>query len=236
MDLPEPMHPLQPRRNCSPHDFQPISRRFGEREQSGRARGGGIALHVGQRGCQPAAHGRSDCRRHPDPVAGSRCRRHSFTVGSRRGLRRPARQPPQPEGGRCRSSLRPSALRNSRVPGARRPAARRRHRHAVVGGAQARGPGRGADGSRDCAVGGRRSPDRQGGAVPVHAGRGQARQVKHAGGQCVARAFRCGVVAGGRRGHRRESRRISAARPDRRLDCRFHGRENRLGIRLGCAA
>jgi cation diffusion facilitator family transporter len=57
-------------------------------------------------------------------------------------------------------------------------------------------------GACDCAVGGRRGAGGQGAAVSLHAVGGQARQVEHAGGQRLARALGCGLVAGGGHRHR----------------------------------
>ena len=208
-------------------------RRRTRRPQRGRAQRGGDPQHLGQRGREHPADDDPDRRRRVREVAGPDRRRRAFAVRSGGRFRCAGRRPPRPQGRRCRSSVRPSALRDGGLARARRPAARGGRGHDLVGGGQARGARHGGAGAPRRALGGGRVAGGQGAVVSLHAAGRQAGQVEPAGGQRLARAVRRGLVAGGRPGHRRQPAGLPDPRPHRRADRRLHDRAHGLEVRLG---
>mmetsp|Transcript_39180 Transcript_39180/g.91979 ORF Transcript_39180/g.91979 Transcript_39180/m.91979 type:complete len:221 (-) Transcript_39180:2568-3230(-) len=191
---------------------------------------------MGQRGGQPGVDLRADRSGPADqvPRLGGRWRAFPFRPHCR--LCRAAGQPPQPEGRGRGPSLRPSPLRDGRVPGAGPAAARCRRGHAVVGDHQAGATRNHCTGSHGCAVGGPRRADGQGTAVPLHAGCREAGQVQHAGGQRLACQVGRRVIAGRRHRHHRQPSGLPDPGSHRGGYRGVHGLQDGLGVRLGCAA
>ena len=157
----------------------------------------GPALDLAQRLGQCVPGQRAGGDRRLCPVPGLDCRRHSLSVrsaGRRRGAGGGA---PLARRGRRRPSLRPRAFRDRGGAGHRPHPAGHRPGHGVDGGrAAARWP----DPRRRASAGaGHRLADAagQGGPVPLHAAYRRAAQILHADRQCLARARRRSVFAGG---------------------------------------